>query len=153
MDAEAILAERSANQLSIREVAQYVDELRDLLQDSELAQRKSLVKSCVREIVVIGGEAVMHYVLPLPGNAGQKLETFVADGGVLATVRSGGLARTRTGSRPTVNLAPVQRTCPARFPGNSSQSLPAKASSSTRLQGDYGVPQPDWLVEDEFEDS
>ena len=43
-DAEEILAERSAGQLSISEVAEYVDELRSLLQDSELAQRRSLVK-------------------------------------------------------------------------------------------------------------
>jgi site-specific DNA recombinase len=95
-ESEAMLAERSASQLSISEVAKYVDELKGLLQDSELAQRKSLVKSFVREIVVIGGEAVMHYVLPVSGTASQDQVPVAADGGVLATVRSGGPDRVRT---------------------------------------------------------
>jgi hypothetical protein len=76
-----------------------------LLQDSELAQRKSLVKSFVREILVIGGEAVMHYVSPVRGNTSQMRETFVADGGFwlqFVLVELGGL-------EPPTSSMPLKR--------------------------------------------
>ena len=98
-DVEDALADRSSNRVSIREVRKYVGELRRLLQQSELAERKAFIKSFVREIVVRGDQAELRYVLPLgPGGASVPVhgDTVAVADGVLASVRSGGPGWTRT---------------------------------------------------------
>ena len=74
----------------------YVDELMDLHQSSELAQRTNLVGSFDREIVVVEGEAVWHYVLRVPTQGMPDRETVTVHGGALASIRSGGPDRDRT---------------------------------------------------------
>jgi len=49
-------------------VTRYAKDLRDLLSNGELAERKSFVRSLVREIRVQGQEAVIRYSLPLPSD-------------------------------------------------------------------------------------
>ncbi len=98
-DVEDLLAQRSAECLSVREVRKYVGELRRLLQQSELAERKAFIKSFVREIVVRGNQAELRYVLPM-GSEGASGpvhgETVALTAGVLASVRASGPAWTRT---------------------------------------------------------
>ena len=90
---------RSSDRLSNREVRKYVGELRRLIQESELAERKAFIKSFVREIVVKGDQAELRYVIPLgAGGASTPIhgDTVAAVDGVLASVRVGGAAGTRT---------------------------------------------------------
>ena len=98
-DAEETVSERSSDRLSNREVRKYVGELRRLIQESELAERKAFIKSFVREIVVKGDQAELRYVIPLgAGGASTPIhsDTVAAVDGVLASVRVGGAAGTRT---------------------------------------------------------
>ena len=98
-DVEDLLAQRSAECMSVREVRKHVGELRRLLQQSELAERKAFIKSFVREIVVRGNQAELRYVLPL-GSAGPSGlvhgDTVPLTDGVLASVRASGAEGTRT---------------------------------------------------------
>lgn len=66
-------------------VASYVEELRNLLNESSLAERKSFIKSFVKEIAVTGDEAVLTYTIPLTAE-NLKEEKL----GVPHIVRSGG---------------------------------------------------------------
>ncbi len=98
-DVEDLLAQRGAECLSVREVCKYVGELRRLLQQSELAERKAFIKSFVREIVVRGNQAELRYVLPLgSGGASGPVhgDTVALSHGVLASVRASGAGGTRT---------------------------------------------------------
>ena len=92
VDVDDQLVERTLDRLSVDEVSGYVSELRQLLQDSELAERKAFITSFVREIVVRGDEATLRYVLPLASrnSAGSADNETLAVSGVLASVRSGG---------------------------------------------------------------
>ena len=97
-DVEDILAERSSSRLSVRQVRGYVGELRRLLQQSELAERKAFIKSFVREIVVRRNQAELRYAQPLAaGGAPATVHgDTVAMTEVLASVRASGSAWTRT---------------------------------------------------------
>ena len=47
-------------------VTHYVQDLRDVLSNSSLAERKSFIKSFVKEIRVTGDKALLNYTTPLP---------------------------------------------------------------------------------------
>ncbi len=66
-------------------VKSYVEDLRNLLEDSPLIERKSFIKSFVKEIRVTGNEAVLTYTIPiLPEKVTIEKE------GVLPIVQYGG---------------------------------------------------------------
>ncbi len=59
----------------MKTVKSYVEDLRNLLEDSSLAERKSFIKSFVREVRVTGTEVLLSYTIPLSvGSTSQ--ETF-----------------------------------------------------------------------------
>ena len=81
------------------EVVKHVGEMRSLLQESSLAERKAFIRTSVEEIVVTGKEAVLRYIPPLPPGSvlGPGGNTVVAlPGQVLSSVRSGGPTEIRT---------------------------------------------------------
>ena len=82
---EALLPVRQAELASLETVTSYVDDLRTLLNESSLAERKSFIRSFVKEVRVTGNEVLLTYTMPLPP-AGISQET----GGVLSTVQYGG---------------------------------------------------------------
>ena len=66
-------------------VSCYVDDLHDLLREGSLAERRTFIRSFVKEVRVTGNEAVLSYCMPiLPDNITIEKE------GVLPTVRYGG---------------------------------------------------------------
>ena len=71
-------------------VARYVADLHDLLNESSLVERKSFVRSFVKEVKVTGNEALLTYTIPmLPrGIIEEKLPvlSIVHDGGEGGTV-------------------------------------------------------------------
>ena len=72
-------------------VARCVSDLRNLLNESSLAERKSFVRSFVKEVKVTGDEVLLTYTIPmLPrGVTEEKLP-------VLSIVHHGGEGGTRT---------------------------------------------------------
>ncbi|MCD6390547.1 MAG: hypothetical protein J7L92_00920 [Dehalococcoidia bacterium] len=44
----------------------YVQDLRDVLSNGSLAERKSFIKSFVKEVKVIGDKVLLDYTIPLP---------------------------------------------------------------------------------------
>ena len=70
-------------------VARYVADLHDLLNESSLVERKSFVRSFVKEVKVTGNEALLTYTIPmLPrGIIEEKLPvlSIVHDGGPKGT--------------------------------------------------------------------
>jgi site-specific DNA recombinase len=72
-------------------VTRYVQDLRSVLSNSSLAERKSFIRSFVKEIRVTGDEAVLNYTIPLPPR-----QLAVEEIPVLSNVQSGGPLWTRT---------------------------------------------------------
>ena len=56
---------RKVELADLETVTQYVNELRDLLTESSIAERKSFIKSFVKEVVVTGDKAELKYTIPL----------------------------------------------------------------------------------------
>jgi len=50
----------------------HVENLRNLLEDSSLAERKSFIKSFVREVRVTGTEVLLSYNIPLSAGAASQ---------------------------------------------------------------------------------
>ena len=56
---------RKVELADLETVTQYVNELRALLTESSIAERKSFIKSFVKEVVVTGDKAELKYTIPL----------------------------------------------------------------------------------------
>ena len=63
---EDLLADRRAELADLETVTRYVDDLRNLLNESSLAERKSFIRSFVKEVKVTGDEVLLTYTMPLP---------------------------------------------------------------------------------------
>ncbi len=63
---EVFLSSRKAELADLETVTRYVEGLRNLLNESPLAERKSFVKSFVKEVRVTGDEVVLTYTIPMP---------------------------------------------------------------------------------------
>jgi hypothetical protein len=88
---EQQLSDRHVELADAETVAQCVADLRDLLNESSLAERKTFIRSFVKEVKVTGDEALLTYTIPmLPrGVTEEKLP-------VLSIVHHGGLEGNRT---------------------------------------------------------
>ena len=88
---EALLADRHMELADLEMVARCVDDLRNLLEESSIAERKSFIRSFVREIKVTGDEVLLTYTMPLPpeGTSEERVS-------VLYSVHRGGAGGIRT---------------------------------------------------------
>jgi site-specific DNA recombinase len=66
-------------------VRQYVEDLRQFIDSRELTERRSFIKSFVKEIRVIGNEGRIRYTFPIPPDSHDEEEL-----GVLPIVRYSG---------------------------------------------------------------
>ena len=60
----------------------YAKEMRDFLKHSELTERKAFIQSFVKEIVVIPGDALLRYTVPMPSDSlipGKAIEKMCPD--------------------------------------------------------------------------
>ena len=82
---ESILSDRRVVLASPEIVKSYVDDLRNLLNNSSLAERRAFIRSFVKEVKVTGDEVFLTYTMPLSprGVSEEKV-------GVLSTVQYGG---------------------------------------------------------------
>ena len=98
-EARAILAQRRTVLDDVNTIAAYAKEMRDVLNESELTERKAFIESFVKEIVVMPGDALLRYTVPMPDDSmipGRAAEKVALNGSVLASVHVGGPAWTRT---------------------------------------------------------
>jgi site-specific DNA recombinase len=88
---EALLANRHKELVDLEMVTRCVDDLRNLLDESSIIERKSFIRSFVKEIKVTGDEVLLTYTMPLPpeGTLEEKMP-------VLYSVRPSGAGGIRT---------------------------------------------------------
>jgi len=92
-DARAILSQRSAALDNVEPIAAYAQEMSEFLMGSELTERRAFIETFVKEIVVVPGDALMRYTIPMPVDSripGGNTEKMALDGSVLSTVKNGG---------------------------------------------------------------
>jgi DNA invertase Pin-like site-specific DNA recombinase len=82
---EDMLSQRRVELADLEVVTRYVEDLRGLLTSSSLAERKSFIKSFVKEVRVTDDEAILTYTMPLPPEG-----SLTERAGVLSIVHPGG---------------------------------------------------------------
>ena len=102
-DARAILSQRRAHLDDVKTISAYAKDMKDFLQESELTERRSFIESFVKEIIVIPGDALIRYTVPMPDDsflAGRATEKVALDASVLSTVHVSPPSRTELRTRP-----------------------------------------------------
>ena len=64
-DAKAMLAQRLKVLDDVNTITAYAQEMRDFLDESEPTERRAFIKSFVKEIVVMPGDALLRYTIPI----------------------------------------------------------------------------------------
>ena len=64
-DARAVLSQRRAHLDDVKTISAYAKDMKDFLQESELTERRSFIESFVKEIIVIPGDALIRYTIPI----------------------------------------------------------------------------------------
>ena len=85
IEIENMLSDRRVELADLKVVRHYVNDLRNLLSESPLTERRAFIRSFVKEVKVTGDEALLTYTMPLPPEGITKEKT-----GVLPTVQYGG---------------------------------------------------------------
>ena len=79
------LSDRRVELASPEIVSLYINDLRNLLNNSSLSERKAFIRSFVKEVKVTGDDVLLTYTMPLtPGGISEE------NVGVLSTVQYGG---------------------------------------------------------------
>ena len=73
---ENLLSDRKVELVDLETVEDYVEDLRNLLEESPLAERKSFIKSFIREVRITGTEVLLTYNIPLSAGSSSQ-ETLV----------------------------------------------------------------------------
>ncbi len=74
-------------------IAAYAQDMSEFLKESELTERSAFIETFVKEIVVMPGDALMRYTIPMPDDSpipGRNAEEMALNGSVLSTVKNGG---------------------------------------------------------------
>ena len=98
-DARAIVSQRRAYLDDVSTIAAYAKDMKDFMNESELTERRGFIESFVKEIIVIPGDALIRYTVPMPDDsflAGRAAENVPLDASVLSTVHVGPPDGTRT---------------------------------------------------------
>ena len=125
-DARAILSQRRAVLDDVETIAAYAQDMSEFLNESELTERRAFIETFVKEIIVIPGDALIRYTVPMPDDsflAGRATEKVALDASVLSTVHVGPPNWTRTDS---------QRCCTVRR-GGQTRDWSGREGSLTRL--------------------
>ena len=64
-DARAVLSQRRAYLDEVNTIAAYAQDMKDFLEESELTERRAFIESFVKEIIVIPGDALIRYTIPI----------------------------------------------------------------------------------------
>ena len=96
---EGLLEDERPATVDASEIVQHVEEMRSILDEGSVAQRRSFIASFVEEIEISGRNATVRYVLPMPQGTNKpdrNEEVRRVQEEVLRIVQSGGEAGTRT---------------------------------------------------------
>ena len=107
-EARAMLSQRREVLDDVETITAYAQDLSVFLNESELTERRAFIESFVKEIVVMPGNAVVRYSIPMPDDSripGKDAEDLALHSPVLSTVKFGGpdwtKSRTEADSRFT----------------------------------------------------
>ncbi len=78
----------------VNTIAAYARDMKDFREESELTERRAFIESFVKEIMVIPGDALIRYTVPMPNGGllfGRVTENVPLDDSVLSTVQVGPL--------------------------------------------------------------
>ena len=92
-EARATLAERREVLDDVETITAYARDMSEFLKESELTERRAFIETFVKEIVVIPGNALLRYTIPMPDDSpipGRNAEDMALNGSVLSTVKNGG---------------------------------------------------------------
>ena len=98
-EARAILSQRRAVLDGMETISAHAQDMSEFLNESELTERRAFIETFVKEIVVMPGDALLRYTIPMPDDSpipGRNAEDIALNGSVLSTVKNGGPAWTRT---------------------------------------------------------
>ena len=98
-DARAILSQRRAVLDDVNTIAAYAQDMSEFLKESELTERRAFIETFVKEIVVMPGDALLRYTIPISQST-PKIAVLVGGRFGCDRVRSGG----STGGRATSTL-------------------------------------------------
>ena len=94
-----LLTQRRSVLDGVNTVEAYAKEMRDFLKHSELTERKAFIQSFVKEIVVVPGDALLRYTVPMPSDSlipGKAIEKMALNNPVLVSVHRSPPKKTRT---------------------------------------------------------
>ena len=97
--AREILTQRRSVLDDVNTIEAYAKEMRDFLKQSELTERKAFIQSFVKEIVVVPGDALLRYTVPMPSDSlipGKAIEKMALNDPVLVSVHRSPLEKART---------------------------------------------------------
>ena len=92
-EARVILSQRRTVLDDVDTIAAYAQDMSEFLNESELTERRAFIETFVKEIVVMPGNALMRYTVPMPDDSlipGGVAEKVALNGSVLPTVQNGG---------------------------------------------------------------
>ena len=96
--ARTVLAQRRKVLDDGNTIATYAQDMSRFLKKSELTEGRSFIESFVKEIIVVPGDALLRYTVPMPDDSlvpGRVTEHVALPDSVLSTIQFGGLC-TRT---------------------------------------------------------
>ena len=92
-EARAMLSQRREVLDDVETITAYALDMSMFLNESELTERRAFIESFVKEIVVMPGNALLRYTVPMPDDSlipGRATEKVALNGSVLSTVHDGG---------------------------------------------------------------
>ena len=91
MEIESQMSDRKVELADLESITECVDNLRELLTEGSISERRTFIRGFVKDLEVTGNEAVLNYTMPvIPDNLTMEKE------GVLPIVQYGGPFWTRT---------------------------------------------------------
>ena len=107
--ARAVLAQRRKVLDDVNTIATYAKDMKDFLKESELTERRAFIQSFIKEIVVVPGDALLRYTVPMPDDSlipGRAAEKVALNGSVLSTLPDGGPDLTKSRTEADSDIAP-----------------------------------------------
>ena len=105
-EARSMLSQRREVLDDVETITAYAQDLSVFLNESELTERRAFIESFVKEIVIMPGNAVVRYTIPMPQDSpigGMDAEEVALHAPVLSTVKFGGPGWSRTNDPPVMS--------------------------------------------------
>ncbi len=108
-EARSMLSQRREVLDDVETITAYAQDLSVFLNESKLTERRAFIESFVKEIVIMPGNAVVRYTIPMPQDSpigGMDAEEVALHAPVLSTVKFGGLDLTKSRTEADSEVTP-----------------------------------------------